>query len=215
MNKRQVFKERLMALKKDIHGKYSDKRYVEQRLQPDNTVKIDVNIPDDLELFDPLAPDEYAQLNPEILRYIEDQAYFVPAEYDLTINFVGKSLPQDKRTRLENALHDHYNMQVYDKLDDIKNNRRLGIFLLAFGAIALGVYFFMTLFEKNLLFNEIVSIVGTFSVWEAVDCWLIGGHHTKTELRNAMQMALLKVTFTEKELPREEQPQCEEQSSND
>lgn len=197
MTKQEVFKKRMASLKNDLHGKYSNKRFVEQRLQADNTIKIDVNLPEDTDIFDPLAPAEYGQLNPEIFRYIDEQAYFVPTEYDLTVNFVGRTLTAKQQKQLETALHDHYNMQVYDKLDDIRSNRRLGIFLLIFGVIALAAYFFITLFAENLIFHEVISIVGTFSIWEAVDCWLINGHQTKTELHNALQMALLKVTFAE------------------
>lgn len=196
MYKRAVYKKRLAALKKGVDGKYSNKRFVEKRLAEDGSVKIDVNLPEDAELFDPMAPTEYGQLNPEIMRYIDEQAYFVPVQYDLTVNFVGRDIPQEKQEQVENALRDHYNMQVYDKLDDIRNNRRLGIFLLIFGIVALAVYFFIALLDKNVLFHEIISIAGTFSVWEAVDCWLINGHHTKIELNNALQMALMKITFT-------------------
>lgn len=195
MNKREVFNNRMNALKNELNGKYSNKRFVEQRLQPDNTVKIEVNIPVGMDLFDPMAPEGSGQLNPEILRYIDEQAYFVPTEYDLAVNFVGDVPNSEIQEQVETALHDHYNMQVYDKLDDVRNNRRLGIFLLVFGILALAAYFFVAKFAENLIFHEVISIVGTFAVWEAVDCWLINGHHAKTELHNALQMATIKVTF--------------------
>ncbi len=199
MNKRDVYKNRMELLKADIKDKYSNKKFVEQRLQPDGSVKIDVNLPEELELFDPMAPEKYNQLNPEILQYIDNQTYFVPAQYNITVNFVGRELSDSQQKRVEEALHDHYNMQVYDKLDDIKSNRALGIFLMIFGVVALAAYFFITMFAENVVFHEVVSIVGTFAIWEAVDCWLINGHHTKVELNNALQMAMLKVTFNGKD----------------
>lgn len=199
MNKRDVYKNRMELLKADIKDKYSNKKFVEQRLQPDGSVKIDVNLPEELELFDPMAPEKYNQLNPEILQYIDNQTYFVPAQYNITVNFVGRELSASQQKRVEEALHDHYNMQVYDKLDDIKSNRALGIFLMIFGVVALAAYFFITMFAENVVFHEVVSIVGTFAIWEAVDCWLINGHHTKVELNNALQMAMLKVTFNGKD----------------
>lgn len=199
MNKRDVYKNRMELLKADIKDKYSNKKFVEQRLQPDGSVKIDVNLPEESELFDPMAPEKYNQLNPEILQYIDNQTYFVPAQYNITVNFVGRELSASQQKRVEEALHDHYNMQVYDKLDDIKSNRALGIFLMIFGVVALAAYFFITMFAENVVFHEVVSIVGTFAIWEAVDCWLINGHHTKVELNNALQMAMLKVTFNGKD----------------
>ncbi len=195
MTKREIYKERLSALKRDSHGKYTNKKFIAKRLQSDNTVRINVNLPEDMDIFDPMAPAEYGQLNPEIYRYIEEQAYFVPTEYDITVNFVGRELSPVQQKQVETALRDHYNMQVYDKLDDIHSNRSLGLFLLIFGIVALAAYFFITLFAENLIFHEVISIVGTFSIWEAVDCWLINGHHTKVELNNALQMALTKITF--------------------
>lgn len=207
MNRREVYYKRMNALKNELNGKYSNKRYVQRRLQSDNTVKIDVNIPDGMELFDKMAPEGSGQLDPEIFRYIDEQAYYVPTEYDLIVNFVGIELDAVRQKQVETALHEHYNMQVYDKLDDVRNNRRLGIFLLVFGILALAVYFFVAKFAENLIFHEVISIVGTFSVWEAVDCWLINGHHTKVELHNALQMAMIKVAFTPTDSARQDAPQ--------
>lgn len=195
MNKRDVYKQRMALLAKDISGKYTNQNFVTQRLQEDGSVKIDVVLPPDMEIFDPMAPAAYGKLNPEIFSYIDDQAYFVPAEYNITVNFVGRDLSMQQQKLVEKCLHEHYNLHVYDKLDDIRRNRALGIFLLVFGAIALAIYFVLTLHYNQDVFLEIVSIVGTFSVWEAVDCWLIQGHERKVELNNALQMALVRVTF--------------------
>lgn len=195
--KKEVFKRRMELVKKDVAEKYSGKQFVQSRMQSDGTVGLDVNLPPDLPLYDPMVPEKYAKVNPEILRAIDEQAYFVPSEYDITVNFAGQNVEKTEQEKLAAALHNHYNMQVYDKIDDIRNNRRLGIFLLVFGIIALAAYFFLTLFADNAVFHEIVSIVGTFSVWEAVDCWLISGGHSKVELGNAMQMATIKINFSE------------------
>lgn len=195
MNKREVLKERMTALKNGATEKYSNKHFVEQRLMPDNTVRIDVILPPETEIFDSLSPVGYGKLNPEIYAYIDEQAYFIPAEYDITVRFAGRTLSAEEQRTIDRSVHEHYNLQVYDKIDDIRRNRMLGIFLLIFGAIALAAYFFLTLYSKQEVFLEIVSIVGTFSVWEAVDCWLIQGHERKTELNNALQMALVKVIF--------------------
>lgn len=195
MNKREVYKKRMALLKNDLSSKYTNQRFVQHRLQADGTVLIDVVLPSETELFDPMAPAEYGKLNPEIYNYIDEQAYFVPSEYNITVRFSGRKLSAQQQKQVDAAIHEHYNLQVYDKVDDIRRNRRLGIFLLVFGAIALAAYFFLTLYYNQDVFLEIVSIVGTFSVWEAVDCWLIQGHERKVELNNALQMATLKTEF--------------------
>lgn len=203
MGKRDVEKRRITSLKENFDKKYSNKRFVERRLQSDGTVQIDVVLPEDFNVEAPLAPSAYGLLNSEIYNYIDEQVYFVPSEYDIKVNFTGKQIPTEEQIQISESLHDHYNLQVYDKLDDIRRNRLLGIFLLAFGALALALYFFLRLSNNNLLVLEIISIVGTFSVWESVDCWLINGHERKIELNNALQMALTKVLFNgcEVEMP--------------
>lgn len=195
MNKRQIYKKRITALYKNKSKAYSNSTFVKDRLQSDGTVKIDVELPPDFPLFDPLAPTKYGIVNPEIFRYVDEQVYFVPAEYDITVNFVGRKFSAQEQKQIDKAIHDHYNLQVYDRMDDIKHNRKLGIFLLIFGVLALALYFLMNLYYDNLVMLEVISIVGTFAVWEAVDCWLIQGFERKQELNNALQTALMKVTF--------------------
>ncbi len=195
MKKKEVYKERMAALKQNATKKYTNERFLEKRKEEDHKVKIEVVLPQDFELFDPLAPTKYGMLNPEIYRYIEEQVYFVPSEYDIVIHFSGKKLLPNEQDLVRKALQDHYNLQVYDKLDDIRRNRLLGIFLLIFGSIALALYFFMTLRNHNFVLLEIISIVGTFSVWESVNCWLIQGHERRVDLHNALQMALVQVSF--------------------
>lgn len=197
MDKREIYKKRMLALKADARDKFSAKRFVERHLQADGSVKIDVNIPEGMQIFDEMAPTDAPQLNSEIFRYIDDQAHFVPVEYDITVNFVGKTFDKARQKQIDELLHEHYNLQVTDKIKNIRSNRGLGIFLLVFGVIALAAYFFLALTDNNIVFHEVISIVGTFSVWEAVDCWLINGHYGKVELNNALQMALVKVAFAE------------------
>ncbi len=197
MNKKNIYKKRLAMLKQDITKKYTNQNFLNARLKDDYTAQIDVILNDDFPIFDTLAPKKYGMLNPSIYQYIDEQIYFIPSEYDVTINFVGKTLSPLERQQIEKAIQEHYNLQVYDKVDDIKRNRWLGIFLLIFGIIALGLYFFMTISNHNLIVLEIISIVGTFSIWEAVDCWLIQGHERRVSLHNALQMAHLKITFDE------------------
>ena len=197
MKKREIYKQRMEILKQDIKNKYTNNKFLKKRLKEDGTIKIDVVLPDDFPIFDPLAPADYEIINEDIYNYIDKQIYFVPSEYDITINFIGKDLSNDEQQLIKKALQDHYNLQVYDKLDDIRRNRILGIFLLIFGSLALALYFFMTLSNNNLIILEIVSIVGTF--WEAVNCWLIQGFERRQDLHNSLQMALVKVTFNDKE----------------
>ena len=99
MNKREVLKERMTALKNGATEKYSNKHFVEQRLMPDNTVRIDVMLPPETEIFDPLSPVGYGKLNPEIYAYIDEQAYFIPAEYDITVRFAGRTDHRQIRPR--------------------------------------------------------------------------------------------------------------------
>ena len=195
MKKKEIYKKRLAALKQDIKKKYTNKKFIEERSGDQFTTVIDVLLPEDFNIFNQLSPAKYGMLNPDIYQYIDEQVYFIPSEYDIVINFTGREFSSDEKDQITKAVEKHYNLQVYDKIDDIYRNRLLGIFLLIFGIVALAIYFLMNFRNKNLIMIEIVSIVGTFSIWEAVDCWLIQGHERRVNLRNALQMAHLSVTF--------------------
>lgn len=195
MKKKEIYKKRLASLKQDLTKKYSNNNFLKERLDKDNNVQLDIVLPDDYPIYEELAPQKYAMINKDIYQYIDDQIYFIPSEYDVIVNFANGNFPIDEQEKIKKAIEEHYNLQVYDKIDDIKRNRLLGIFLLIFGIGALAIYFFMNLWYNNLIMLEIISIVGTFSIWEAVDCWLIQGHERRVNLHNALQMAHIKVTF--------------------
>ena len=70
-------------------------------------------------------------------------------------------------------LQRHYMYLVHDKTEDLRINRLKTICLALFGTLLLAIYFAIEMTASRPVFVEVVSIAGCFSIWEAVDTWLL------------------------------------------
>ena len=59
MKKKEIYKKRLAALKQDIKKKYTNKKFIEERSGDQFTTVIDVLLPEDFNIFNPLSPAKY------------------------------------------------------------------------------------------------------------------------------------------------------------
>ena len=91
------------------------------------------------------------------------------------------------------------NETSYDFLEPSDPDNRVSfhrmLFLALFGAAVLAVYLVLALTGKNVLFTEILSIVGSFSLWEAADALLLERPHLRREYKNNEQNLKQKIEF--------------------
>lgn len=146
--------------------------YAEDIIGEDGYAVIDVRLPSADELYNPLSIGTNLDLNPEIYDFIDAQANIIPARIPLRIRFHG-SADEQTRQEIKRLMRRHYTMRSYDVTWDAAANTRKIIFLSLFGIAVLAVYFTVSVLTGNELFAEILSIVGTFSLWEAANAILL------------------------------------------
>ncbi len=74
---------------------------------------------------------------------------------------------------MKSCLMEHYTVALHDKVWDLRSNNIQLVVLTALGVVLLSVYLLCALYLDNALFIEILSILGSFALWEAADRFLI------------------------------------------
>ena len=145
--------------------------------------------------FDPLSPGDQPLPAPELWEYFDRLAYPIPVQYALLLQFENwQGTPAQQQT-LTAGLRLHYRMILQDKRLDLRINRAKTILLLLFGFGVLGLSFGLTQVIQDPFVAEFLSVVATFSLWEAANCFLIERKYLKTEHANSGQLAMAQIEF--------------------
>lgn len=170
-------------------------QYIEQEfMDADGYGVIDICLYEGLELYDPLSMGRQRELNPEIYDFIERKANLIPAQVPLKIRFHGGIAEADQE-QIRRLLSEHYAVAMHDKAWDLRSNFRKLVGMAIVGVIFLSLYFFYALRREDGLFLELLSVIGSFAMWEAADCFLLERRAIDAEIMNIAQHLTQEVEF--------------------
>lgn len=171
------------------------RRYLDEEYMNDEGVGvIDVCLSEGLELYDPLSWGRQRELNPEIYDFIGQKANLLPAQVPLRICFHGHVPPEDQE-QIRRLMAEHYSLELQDRMWDLRSNRHKLIGMVAVGVVFLSLYFFFALREDDGLFLELLSVIGSFALWEAADCFLLERRSISRDMMNIAQHMTQEVVF--------------------
>ena len=136
-------------------------------------------------------------INPDIISYIESIVYYIPYEYSITLNITGVTFTDSEKAEIVKSLTNQFGLVVHDKKAELYFNDKKGVLLFIFGFVVLYFSFFLQKTIDSRFTSEIISIVGTFSIWEFVDTIWFDRNHYKVDVLNAGQVASANITFNE------------------
>lgn len=148
--------------------------------------EIKVKISEESDLYSPFDPDGLA-LNGDFLDYITDQYEQKNFGEAVTLTFHGAEIDE---VRLKRALDAHVDGEIIKVSKQIQLNRmkQPRLFLIGLLFVAAGI---LLATYWSAVPVEILSIVGSFAVWEAANIWIVGNPTLKlrkrflNELKNA------------------------------
>ncbi len=170
--------------------------YLESVKDEEGFAVVDVNITEETELYDPLSLKGHKDLNGEIYDYIDAQTNVIPSAVPLRIRFHGQ-IGEEEQKEIRQMMHRHYTMRSYDNAWDLAANFRKMLLLAIFGAVVLAIYLYFAITEAHVFMTEILSIVGSFALWEAADALLLERPDLRREHRNIEQSLNQKIEFME------------------
>ena len=169
-------------------------KYIEHIRDGEGYAVVDVSLGEEVTLYDPLSLKGQKDLSGEIYDYIEAQTNVIPANVPLRIRFHG-DFPEEEQAEIRQMMHRHYVMKSFDISWDLMANFRKMLLLALFGAAVLALYLYLALTSQNALMTEILSIIGSFSLWEAADAFLLERPHLRRESRNNEQSLGQRIEF--------------------
>lgn len=175
----------------------AEKKLVEEYLCADGKAQIDINLYDNVELFNPLTCGKQLDLNNDIYNLIDAKLYSVPLKYPIRLCFHGNIPELQTQAAVRETIQKHYMYTFRDKKEDLRINLLKTIVMATLGAALLAIYFTLELTLSNPVFMEFLSIAGCFAVWEAVDTWILQRKILKMEYWSAGQAVLSEVVFSD------------------
>ncbi len=161
--------------------------YVKTLKDSEGYACIDIKLNPDTELYDPLSTAKNLDLNKDIYEFIDEQANIIPARVPLRIRFIGTNLSPEEQELIRQTMRRHYTMKTYDVVWDMALNLRKMIGFTVFGIGVLAAYFYVSFATDRAFATEILSIIGSFSLWEAADAYLLERPVLRREYKNIMQ----------------------------
>lgn len=158
-------------------------RYIETIRDKEGHAVVDVSLGEDVTRYDPLSLNGQRDLNGDIYDYIDAQTNVIPAEVPLRVRFHGE-FSEGEPEAIKQMMHHHYVMKSFDIAWDVMANFRKILLFTLFGAAMLAIYLTFAILGKDILMTEILSIVGSFSLWEAADAFLLERPRLRRERKN-------------------------------
>lgn len=166
----------------------------DEHLVENSEAVIYIKVEDDVQWYNPFSCGKQLILNQDIIDYIDIKAYNIPAKYPLRLCFIGNFQEEDKK-KIKELVHEQYFLKLQDKKIDLHRNLIKIVALFILGATFLLIWFGLESYEVGQLFSEIISIIGTFALWEVADFYLLERTEIKLEYAYAGHVATADVDF--------------------
>ena len=90
---------------------------------------------------------------------------------------------------------ERYQNECFDKEWDQRTERGRFIRMLVFGIFMMTLYIIRSVNSDDTLFLEIISVLASFSLWEAADIWLVEEREIRKERFSFRQLRDARIEF--------------------
>lgn len=188
--------------KQYLKEKYDSKLYINRHYIKDEKAVIPIHIHNIGELY--ISYDLQRQIfNPDMISYIEDIAYYIPYDYSIVLEFSGISFTEEEKAQLMENVTDQFGMKTHDMDVELNYNTKKAMKLFLIGSIVLAISFIIQTMNYTAYISEILSIIGTFSIWEFVNTIWFERKEKIINKMNAGQLSACTVAFKDDDEPSE------------
>ena len=188
--------------KQYLKENYDSKLYINRHYIKDEKAVIPIHIHDIGELY--VSYDSQRQIfNPDMISYIEDIAYYIPYDYSIVLEFSGISFTEEEKAQLMENVTDQFGMKTHDMDVELNYNTKKAMKLFLIGSIVLAISFIIQTMNYTVYISEILSIIGTFSIWEFVNTIWFERKEKIIDKMNAGQLSACTVAFKDYDEPSE------------
>ncbi len=154
--------------------------------------EIKIRIHEENDLYDPLDPDQ-KYLSEDVISYIEKR-YSEKTEYGITNIHIISDKPVHS-DRVKEAFHRYIeNEQIAAQKDQhMTSVRQLRLFII--GVLFISLWLIVSANIEN-VGVEVLSIIGSFAIWEAADIWIVGKPEIRWKKRRLQRLKDTKIRIT-------------------
>jgi len=177
--------------KKTDYGKHIKEYYIEN-----GVAYISCTVNDYFDVIDLYSVKGYEWLNSSFVRFIEDNATYIPLEYPILLELCGTQFTKEKQDTIIRTIKEYYAL----KLGEMQNNLH-EVYTKIFWLICMAVIFLLLLFLVNtsnlkLFFLEPVTVLFWLFLWEAVDLLIFDRKDEIYEKSCIAQLESMKISFS-------------------
>ena len=143
--------------------------------------------------IDPLSRCSQPRMNGGIFEFIEEAAGAFPPLVPLTAVMHGA--PPEDHEPIRDMVRRHYEAVLRDQLSEKRANKNKMIILLVIGIVLIGLCLLLAPGWEGSVFLQIISIAGSFSLWEATNCLLIIRSRINRAMRETAQYLTMDIRF--------------------
>ena len=196
MKNRIAIRGRRKELRKAIRERRSLVKlaeYIDEEFVEDGKVTIRVNVD---ELYRLMSMGNLRQLNGDIFDYVEHCVNLVPSLIPLRVVFYG--VEEKDREHVPELFRLHYDAELQDHLWDLRMNLMRIISMAVLGVVFIVAYLYFALAREGTLFLELLSVIGSFALWDAVNCFVVERRNINHNLDDIAQFLTAEIDFEDK-----------------
>ena len=172
------------------------KKYVRDFYLERNTAYISVNTDNYNDIISKYSINNYEWLNPEFADYIEETAYYIPIQYDISLDINGNFTKEQEET-IKKTIKMYFGIKLGDAQNNLRLNKKINLLLFVISILFLMIFFVVTIYVPSFKFLEPISIISWFIVWELLDNNFVKRYHLKTKKIDLAQLVSMEIKFNE------------------
>ena len=190
-NKKSIKNLRSFRKAKFNYAKFVKKYYIEK-----GTAYISAKVDSIDDIVSKYSTKDYEWINPDFAHYLEECAYYIPIEENITIEICNGNFTEEEKKIIQRVIKDYFGLKLGDKFLDIATNRQRSIILLVFGILCMGMFAVLRKFSIiTTAISEIILLFFWYFLWEFADMALIHGSELQAERIEAGQLSTAKIIF--------------------
>ena len=139
----------------------------------------------------------YEWPNADFIRFIEDNATYIPIEYPIFLDICGGNLTEKQKKTCEHTLREYYKLKLGEMQDDLAATQRKSRFLLICALVLIGVLLAGLTFTMPVMVRELLMIGLWFCVWEGANVVLFERRDTAAQKSYIAQMERMIINFSD------------------
>ncbi len=163
----------------------------------DGLAYISVNVRDYYDVIDRYSVPEYECPNADFIRFVDDNAYYIPSEYPIVLEISGSSFSESQQKVITETLKDYYALILGDKQLDLHDVQKKEA-VIAFFTILSAILFYASAVHFEGIMYDILSIAFCFFLWELGDIAIFERTEIRRQKTEAAQLASMKIMFSER-----------------